>query len=676
MKNILLGAALLLAANGAFGQLTVKPTSNGDPSYIYVKDQVVYVEKAINLTVNNDADFDASIYLRDGGQLIQGDHPTSSTNSGNGYLSVQQKTKPTNAYAYYHWASPVGDSETHGGSSGNINFGINSVYEALGTPSGPGDDADLAIGTRARKADITPNRNGYNKPNLTISTRWLYTRRFPRTEEEAAYQRIDSISIVPPGFGFTMKGVRQGANTQPNEWRNGDVNPDWEQRYEFRGRPNSGTFHIPVQGPQHGSNPTNPFNVLARMTLAGNPYPSALDLNWVFHDNAALDAFYYYDADRSVGSHFYSDKPYGFAVWIPGTSSRDPGLTHLGFYTDATFYIWDKFGAYTNPTGTPSSNTPDATRIAPIGQGIMFIGNTTSETNVQVKNSHRRFIKEGTYSVFHKPAPNGGNLTQANVEGGDSNGSSWSHSATEIADTRTPQLRLYVVFDDALTRDLLLAFDNEATDGFDRGFDAPSPLGMESDAFYPIMKDGELRPFVINGTNYNQDKRIPVAFTLDEQRKINVMVAEEIRKPYREVFLYDSYEHRYWVLNQEELRGISFNLPAGDYLDRFYICFDRSTFQTPIAPFRPEDVSTFKAQVDVFQNNPNHQLEIKNPYNYNITSMNMFDMTGKLVIAEKNLGERGHYSFPTGNLSDGVYIVKMTTDTDMQVDYKVVVMNR
>lgn len=675
MKNILLGAALLLAANGAFGQLTVKPTSNGDPSYMYIKDQVVYVESDINLTVNPGTDYEASIYLRDGGQLIQGDHPTStSTNTGNGYLSVQQKTKPTNAYAYYHWASPVGDSETHGGSSGNINFGINSVYEALGTPSGPGDDADLAIGTRARKAETTPYRNGFNEPYLTISTRWLYTRLHPRTEEEAAYQRIDSLSIVPPGYGFTMKGVRQGANTQPNEWRHGDVDDNWEQRYEFRGRPNSGTFTIDVDGPDSpGNNP----NVPQRMTLSGNPYPSALDLNWVFYEpgNEELDAFYYYDADRTVGSHFYSDKSYGFASWVPGGTSRNdnyPGETGYteGLYTAATFYIWNKFGHSTGP-GNPNNNSKTATRIAPIGQGIMFAG--SSSGTVEIKNSHRRFIKEGTYSVFHKPAPNGGNLTQANVEGGDSTGSTWSHSATEIADIRTPQLRLYVVFDDALTRDLLLAFDNEATDSFDRGFDAPSPLGMGSDAFYPIQRNDHLMPFVINGTNYSHDKRIPIAFTLDKQRKINVMVAEEIRKPYREVFLYDSYEHRYWVLTQEELRGISFSLPAGDYLDRFYICFARSSFGMP---FQPEDVTTFKAQVDVFQNNPNQQLEIKNPYNYDIKSMNVFDMTGKLVIAEKNLGERGHYSFPTGNLSDGVYIVKMTTTSDMQIDYKVVVMNR
>src|SRR5690554_3123389 len=660
MKNILLGTALLLTANGAMAQLTVKPNGT-DPSYMYIKDQVVYVESDINLTVNPGTDYEASISLRDGGQLIQGDHATS-TNSGDGYLSVQQKTEPTNAYAYDHWASPVGNSQDLGGTPGDINFGVGSIYQPLGGP----DDLSLEDGTRAQQAQTTPLRNGFRDPDngntLTISTRWLYTRLYPLTEEEDAYQRINSNNAVPAGYGFTMKGVHEGP--QPTEDRGGPES-DHEEIYEFRGRPNSGTFNIPVQGPDSpGNNP----NVPQRMTLSGNPYPSALDLNWVFWDTDnedKLDAFYYYDADRTVGSHFYSDKSYGFASWVPGP--YDPTGYQDGNYTEATFYIWNKFGYASG--GNTNTNNKTATRIAPIGQGIMFAG--SSSGTVQIKNSHRRFIKEGTYSVFHRPAANGDAFATSEGHTGDSSSSTLSN-AVHTLDNRTPQLRLYVVFDDALTRDLLLAFNNQATDGFDRGFDAPSPMAMESDAFYPIQRNDHLMPFVINGTNYSHDKRIPIAFTLDKQRKINVMVAEEIRKPYREVFLYDSFEHRYWVLTQEELRGISFNLPAGDYLDRFYIVFDRETFG---GRMNPDDVSTFKAQVDVFQNNPNQQLEIKNPHNYDIKSMNVFDMTGKLVIAEKNLGERGYYSFPTGNLSDGVYIVKMTTTSDMQIDYKVVVMN-
>ena len=91
MKNLLLFSTLLITTAGAFAQLSVKPNGTTD-SYVYVKDQVLYVANEINLTrnTNGPSTTEASIYLRDNGQLIQGG--TTSTNSGNGQLSVQQNT--------------------------------------------------------------------------------------------------------------------------------------------------------------------------------------------------------------------------------------------------------------------------------------------------------------------------------------------------------------------------------------------------------------------------------------------------------------------------------------------------------------------------------------------------------------------------------------------------------
>ncbi len=44
------------------------------------------------------------------------------------------------------------------------------------------------------------------------------------------------------------------------------------------------------------------------MTLAGNPYPSAIDMADVVYDNANVGAIWYYDEDRSIDSHYYSQK--------------------------------------------------------------------------------------------------------------------------------------------------------------------------------------------------------------------------------------------------------------------------------------------------------------------------------------------------------------------------------
>jgi hypothetical protein len=239
MKNLLLFSTLLITTAGAFAQLSVKPNGTTD-SYVYVKDQVLYVANEINLTrnTNGPSTTEASIYLRDNGQLIQGG--TTSSNSGNGQLSVQQNTPQTNAWAYYYWCSPV----THPApAAGNRSFGVQHLYEPL----------PLTSVTAAQQALTTTGRDGTIIPRMTISTRWLYTHRFPGTEAEGNYQRMNSNNAAPAGFGFTMKGVGLSA-------------PGNDQVYEFRGRPNSGTFTIPVAAPVPNPNP--PFLPIGQMTLA------------------------------------------------------------------------------------------------------------------------------------------------------------------------------------------------------------------------------------------------------------------------------------------------------------------------------------------------------------------------------------------------------------------------
>ncbi|MCB0467275.1 MAG: hypothetical protein KDC64_03575, partial [Aequorivita sp.] len=242
MKNLLLFSSLLITSVGAFAQLTVKPTSGGADSYIYVNDEVVFVTQEINLTRNGTAnDQEASIYLRNNGQLIQAG--ATSTNSGSGQLSVQQNTPETNAWAYYYWCSPVGYPGTAAvpQPAGNPWAGVINIYEPQ-----PG----LGL-TAARPSLTTTNRDGTLIPQMTISTRWLYTHKFPGTEAEGNYQRINANTAVPAGYGFTMKGL-------------GTATPGPDQVYEFRGRPNTGTFTIPVAAPVGG---------VAQMTLSGNPYP-------------------------------------------------------------------------------------------------------------------------------------------------------------------------------------------------------------------------------------------------------------------------------------------------------------------------------------------------------------------------------------------------------------------
>ncbi|SRX73891.1 T9SS type A sorting domain-containing protein [Aequorivita antarctica] len=654
MKNLLLFSILLFTTAGAFAQLTVKPTAAGADSYVYVKDQVVFVTNEINLTRNGIAnDQEASIYLRDNGQLIQGG--TTSTNSGNGQLSVQQNTPETNAWAYYYWCSPV----THPAlAAGNRSFGVQHLYEPLPATSL----------TAAQKSLTTTDREGTLIPAMTISTRWLYTFMSPGTEAAGNYSRMNTGNTAPAGFGFTMKGL--GPIETPAQL---------DQTYEFRGRPNNGDFAIPVAKPVITlPNPT----AVPQMTLAGNPYPSALDLNQLFYDtgNEELAALWYYDEDRTVPSHYYSQKPFGYGVWVPDGQDLDGNLRDnfpKGIYTPAPFNIYNESGN-TN-TGTGTGGVDQNKRYAPIGQGIMFVGDVFStvpplpDGYVNIRNSQRIFIKENTGgSVFQRPdgddTANEGNNVGPTL--------STSTGAIPPVDYRTPLMRLWAIFDDAVTRDMVLSFHANTTDGYDRGFDGLSAQDLKTDAYFPIGNDNNRKPYVINSTNYNVDKQIPIAFKVQNTAQIRLQVVEEIKKPYQYAYLYDRQEGAYYELTNTNMAGATLSLPAGTYENRFFIVFRNPNLKrdTPITELEAKDAVL--ANVNFFQNNPVQQLEVSNPEGYTINTAAVYDMNGKLVIQEKNLGAKNKYSFYTGNLSDGVYLVKLTTSEDITIDYKVIVHNK
>lgn len=84
MKFLLLSLTMLITTANLFAQLYVTPNgASSTDSYIYVDNEILFVEQDINLVENNnDATTEASIYLRNRAQLIQG--TTVSTNIGTG----------------------------------------------------------------------------------------------------------------------------------------------------------------------------------------------------------------------------------------------------------------------------------------------------------------------------------------------------------------------------------------------------------------------------------------------------------------------------------------------------------------------------------------------------------------------------------------------------------------
>ena len=157
----------------------------------------------MNLEVNtNVATTKASIYLREGSQLIQGSGAT--LNSGDGYISIYQTIDSTSNYHYNFWHSPVGNQDLAG--SGNVNAGVSRLY-------------DVNDVTDSDQVATTPGSNGSSTTDpITVSTRWIYTRTSsPANEQEGNYIHVGPNDNIPTGYGFTMKGVSNGAISQSQE---------------------------------------------------------------------------------------------------------------------------------------------------------------------------------------------------------------------------------------------------------------------------------------------------------------------------------------------------------------------------------------------------------------------------------------------------------------------------
>ncbi len=640
MKNILLNSFLLISSFGAFAQLSVKP--NGppaaptSPAYIYVKDQVLFVKQDIALTIN-DADentsFSASIYLRDGAQLIQGDG-ANQLNSGNGTLSVYQTTPtflPTltgdDSWDYTFWCPPVNYQPGLMGTSGNKNFGALRIFQAF-------------TDTRSTAALViaSTDNNGIENP-MAINRRWLYTQPY------TGYNRINASYGVTPGLGFTMKGL-------------GTTNH--AQTYDFRGRPNNGTMTVPVSD--------------VNSTLSGNPYPSALDLNRMFYatgNDPLITKFEYWDENRNINTHLYRDNEGGFGSWVPGASN--PTGNNPGVYVVPVFLSYNDDGS-----PVPMSNNGNGRiyerRFAPIGQGFMIVASAVGD--VTISNDMRRYIKEGNNSDFRRGESDAAtNLSDVVNNDTDDENDTDTDTNDETEDTYVPDpmIRIYTSFNDTFTRDMVLVFNDQTSDGFDRGYDAPHPMDALSEIYFPVEYNGAITPFVIEGTNFNKNKEYPVNFTIANQSKISLRVVEEVNMPVRSMFLWDNVNDTYYRINNG--RVADFSLTPGNYNNRFYIVFNPERRIEAKGGYN-EAQEKVLANVDFFQNNKVGQLEVSNPEGFNIKNAGIYDMSGKLVYSQENLGNSTNFSFPTAILSDGVYLVKMLTTDNIALDYKTIVQNK
>ncbi|MCL9807355.1 T9SS type A sorting domain-containing protein [Flavobacterium amniphilum] len=593
-------------------QLYVSPGS-----YMYVNDQHVFVTGNVELNAAN-----SFVYLRNGSQLLQGTAGLGA-NRGLGNLSVYQEGTVNN-YQYNYWCSPVGN--VNSSTLVNNAFGV----QQLGAPT---------TATATSAATILPswNYDGVSGAGtVSISSRWIYAFRNSNAYSQWAY--VGNTYGINPGEGFTMKGASGSDVTVPHTGA-GQNNPGSKQRYDFRGKPNDGTI-------------TNAVST-DNLTLIGNPYPSAIDLNAFLNDplnSAVIDGRALFWEQVPVNTHVLNQYQGGYGIYTPGTG-----------YTPADFWSYNGDGAYNSDLGV--NGAVYQRRFTPVGQGFMVKGKAPGV--VTMKNSFRVFVKEGAanFSEFARQGDN-----KANSENASSQNSEFFPEIPNVAgrDYTTerkgyaPQLRINAMFNRSGVSPTTLAFNDNATDGYDYGFDGLSASGSNPSRFFYILEN-DTREYTVGAYKFNIDKKIPVGLVCNAQANFMIKAVEclwgfDENQP---VYMHDKETDVYYDMRED---FFNITLPAGTYKTRFEITFRDNNLSN--------DDNAF-ADFRIYQNNTSGMLTIKNPQSVTLNSVALYDVTGKSIFVKNNLGSNLIYEFPTAGLSEGIYIVKLKNQEGKELAKKV-----
>ncbi len=563
-------------------QLNIKPYNDLDV-YLYSEGALVYVEKEIHLTPNLGQT--PSIYLRKEAQLIQG--KLNATNSGDGILSLFQEGNASE-FTYNYWSMPV--FTTSNKLFGNLFF-------------------DPVSSTKSLPAIITSHYNGTSQP-LVISNKWIY--KFSGYEY-SDWEYIGNNFTILPGEGFTMKGV-SGINTSINIY-NIPNNPGNKQRYDLRGRPNSGVYELDIE---EGSN-----------KLIGNPYPSALDLNAFLKDNTNTTGIAYFWDSKNIASHYLKEYEGGYGAYSPGAG--------INGYVPAIFNKFDGSGNTISDGGGVGDYY--ARRFSPIAQGFMVVGSQNGK--ITFDNKYRSFIKEDKlFSEFK----------------------SKKRASKKVETEEFPMLRLNIELQNNYIRQILLVLRDNSTKAADHAMDAINPEYLSADAGWMIEQEN----YLINIRPLDELEEIPLYIVLEEATEIVFSIAE-ITGIRSKVFILDSSNNTYYDLNNGP---VHVNIEAGEYSERFKLTYTNKE-QIYINWDVVKDITNFS----IFQNNPESRLEIRIPDRSNPRDIILFDSLGKKIFEKKGITNENYHEFSTRKLSKGLYILKITNKDDTIISKKVIISN-
>ncbi|MDP5082502.1 MAG: T9SS type A sorting domain-containing protein, partial [Winogradskyella sp.] len=164
---------------------------------------------------------------------------------------------------------------------------------------------------------------------------------------------------------------------------------------------------------------------------------------------------------------------------------------------------------------------------------------------------------------------------------------------------------------------------------------------------------------------FTEDLKIPLVVDIEQQQPLRFRIFDiQNFEEAQGIYIHDKENDTY-----VNLRNLNYelNIEPGHYTDRFEIVF---TSESSL------DVDGFDMNtLTINQNNGVHQLSVLNPKNLNISAIEVYDISGKRLLHGAFDTILNRYEFSTIDLSDGVYIVNVTSNTSAVKSQKIIVKN-
>ncbi|MBL6962298.1 MAG: T9SS type A sorting domain-containing protein [Bacteroidetes bacterium] len=322
--------------------------------------------------------------------------------------------------------------------------------------------------------------------------------------------------------------------------------------------------------------------------LIGNPYPCAVDLT------DATNGFL-----KSANNNNITGTAY---FWI------DDGTEGSG-YTTADYATINSAGS----TGSANGETPS--QYVGTGQGF-FVQSNGNGSSVSFTAAMK---VAGNNSQFFVPDP-----------------------------VTFQRIRLSVTDSNNNYNEILLAFIEDASWGFDHDYDGRKLKGNPELSFYSLMKD-DTNGYAIQGfPSFQKGMVIPVGLDAHVGGEYNLKLKEMENFGYQKVYLKDKFFNK--ITDLTDSREYTFISPKGTFKNRFEILFSLTNH---IAGADNNEISVFSVGNSIFIcNQDKSELDVQ-----------VFDMLGKLHF-ERNISDSGFHSFEIGGKT-GYYVIKVKSGNEI-----------